>query len=102
MQQGHGLVAALDYGRSGGFALGVVTRAGTEKERQALFGQAHAGGTRADLHQPGFVQNILAGLGHGRAVGADDRHNSGRGQLLRGQGRRAGIPASSSTTSLIF
>ena len=91
VQQGHSLVAALDNGRGGGMSLSVVTRAGAEKKRQALFRQAHAGGARADLHQTRLVQNALTGFGHGRTVGADNRNHAGGGQLLRGQGGGARV-----------
>ena len=91
VQQGHSLVAALFDGLSGRVALCVVARAGAEKELQALFRQAHAGRAGANLHQFRFVQNALAGFGHGRSVGSDNSHNTGRSQLLRGQGGSARV-----------
>ena len=91
VQQGHSLVATLFDGFGGRIALRVVARAGAEKELQAFFRQAHAGRAGANLHQFRFVQNALAGFGHGRAVGSDNSHNTGRSQLLRGQSGSARV-----------
>ena len=85
MQQRHSLVAALYNGLSRSAALRVVTRAGAEEKGQAFFRQAHAGGTRADLHQLGFIQNVLACFCNGRAIGANNSHHASRSQFLRGQ-----------------
>ena len=65
--------------------------AGAEEKGKALFRQAHAGGPRGDLHDFGFVDDVLGSLGHGGTVRPDDRHHPGGGQLLGGEGGRARI-----------
>ena len=91
MQDGDLLEALGGDDLAGHAALLVVARAGAEEEGQALFRQPHAGGAGGDLHDLGFIDDVLGGFGHGGTVGADDRHHAGGGQLLGGEGGRARI-----------
>ena len=91
VQDGDLLEALGGNDLAGHAALFVIAGAGAEEKGKALFRQAHAGGPRGDLHDFGFVDDVLGSLGHGGTVRPDDRHHPGGGQLLGGEGGRARI-----------
>ena len=91
MQKGDAFEALLQKLLGSEASLRVIAGAGAEEEREVLFGKTDTRGARGDLQDAGLVVDVLAGLGHGGSVGADNGLHVRGGEFLGGQGSGAGI-----------